>query len=36
MSKLREKYGIRNAYDRYAKRAHPAPANDTSGQLNLF
>jgi len=36
MARLREKYGIRNEYDRYAKKAHPLPANDTEEQLTLF
>ncbi len=36
MSRLREKYGIRNAYDRYAKRAHLAPDVSGSEQMSLF
>ncbi|HEX8817975.1 MAG TPA: radical SAM protein [Terriglobales bacterium] len=35
MASLREKYAIRNNYDRYAKRAHPI-AQATADQMNLF
>jgi len=36
MARLREKYGIRNEYDRYAKKSHPLPASETEEQLTLF
>jgi DNA repair photolyase len=35
MARLREKYGIRNDYDRYAKRAHPV-AEAANQQMKLF
>jgi DNA repair photolyase len=35
MARLREKYGIRNDYDRYAKRAHPV-AEAGNQQMKLF
>jgi len=34
MARLRQKYRIHNHYDRYAKRAHPAPK--PVGQMQLF
>lgn len=34
MTRLREKYRIHNHYDRYGKRAHPAP--EPPGQMQLF
>jgi DNA repair photolyase len=34
MARLREKYGIRNAYERYSRRSHPAAPD--SEQLDLF
>ena len=36
MARLRAKYGIRNPYDRYARRAHPASALVNEEQLSLF
>jgi DNA repair photolyase len=36
MSRLRQRHGIRNDYDRYARRAHPAPADDGDEQMSLF
>jgi DNA repair photolyase len=39
MARLREKHKIRNDYDRYAKRAHPAAdagSREANGQMNLF
>jgi len=38
MSRLRAKHGIRNTYERYARRAHPlrAPLDDEQQQLSLF
>ena len=35
MSRLREKYGIRNSYERYSRKSHPAVASQ-AGQLSLF
>ena len=35
MARLREKYGIRNSYERYSRKTHPA-ANAKAGQLSLF
>ena len=35
MTRLRAKYGIRNEYERYARRAHPAPWEQDE-QLSLF
>jgi DNA repair photolyase len=35
MARLREKYGIRNDYDRYSRRSHPVPGSE-GGQMNLF
>jgi DNA repair photolyase len=35
MARLRDKYGITNAYERYARRAHPVPSPD-GDQLSLF
>jgi DNA repair photolyase len=35
MSRLREKHGIRNEYERYARRAHPAPSEGDE-QMGLF
>jgi len=35
MAKLREKYEIRNAYERYSRKAHPSPETP-SDQLSLF
>jgi DNA repair photolyase len=35
MARLRDKYGITNAYERYARRAHPLPSLD-GDQLTLF
>jgi len=35
MARLREKYGIRNAYERYSRKSHPALQAQT-GQLALF
>lgn len=36
MARLRAKYGIRNLYDRYARRTHPASALVSEDQLSLF
>ena len=36
MARLRERYGIRNEYDRYAKKSHPLPTSETEEQLTLF
>ena len=36
MAGLRAKYGIHNDYDRYARRAHPIPAEDDGEQMTLF
>jgi DNA repair photolyase len=36
MARLREKYGIRNHYDRYAKRTQPAADTDSGEQMKLF
>ena len=36
MGHLRQKYGIRNDYDRYSERAHPAAALSNDEQLSLF
>jgi len=36
MTRLRQKYGLRNDYDRYSQRSHPVPAPDAGGQLDLF
>ena len=36
MEKLREKYGIRNDYDRYSRRAHPGPELFLNDQMALF
>jgi DNA repair photolyase len=36
MAKLREKYGIRNDYDRYSRRAHPGPELFLNDQMALF
>jgi DNA repair photolyase len=36
MARLREKYGIRNDYDRYSRRSHPVPASEEADQMNLF
>ena len=35
MARLRDKYGITNAYERYARRTHPVPSPD-GDQLDLF
>ena len=35
MARLREKHGITNAYERYARRAHPLLAADDD-QMQLF
>ena len=35
MARLREKYGIRNAYERYSRKTHPALQASTE-QLSLF
>ena len=35
MTRLRQKHGIRNDHDRYARRAHPAPSPDDE-QMTLF
>jgi len=35
MSRLREKYGVRNCYERYSRNTHPAPTLRTE-QLSLF
>jgi DNA repair photolyase len=35
MARLRDKYGIRNAYERYSRKTHPALKNDAE-QLSLF
>jgi len=36
MKRLREKYGIRNDYDRYSQKTDPAPAAETGAQMKLF
>jgi DNA repair photolyase len=36
MARLRQKYGIRNDYDRYSRRAHPAASLANDDQLDLF
>jgi len=36
MKRLREKYGMRNDYDRYSQRTHPAPEAETGAQMKLF
>ncbi len=36
MVRLRAKHGIRNEYDRYARRAHPVTASVDEEQLSLF
>jgi DNA repair photolyase len=36
MVRLRAKHGIRNEYDRYARRAHPVDSSDDDEQLSLF
>ena len=36
MKRLRQKYGIPNAYDRYEQRPHPATEADSDEQMKLF
>jgi DNA repair photolyase len=36
MARLRQKYGIRNEYDRYSKKTHPLPDPEDMVQLRLF
>jgi DNA repair photolyase len=36
MSRLRQKYGMRNDYDRYSERTHPVPDLEAREQLSLF
>ena len=36
MARLRVKHGIRNQYERYARRAHPGPSTAENGQMSLF
>ena len=36
MKRLRQKYGIPNAYDRYEQRPHPATEADSDDQMKLF
>jgi DNA repair photolyase len=36
MTQLRQKHGVRNDYDRYARNAHPAPPAEDGEQMNLF
>jgi DNA repair photolyase len=36
MKRLRQKYGIPSAYDRYDRRPHPATEADPGGQMKLF
>jgi DNA repair photolyase len=36
MARLREKYGIRNHYDRYAQRTQPPADTDSGEQMKLF
>ncbi len=36
MKRLRQKYGIPSAYDRYDQRPHPATDSDSCGQMKLF
>jgi DNA repair photolyase len=36
MARLREKYGIRNHYDRYGQRTQPAADTDSDEQMKLF
>ena len=36
MKRLRQKYGIPSAYDRYDQKPHPATAAEPSGQMKLF
>jgi DNA repair photolyase len=36
MARLREKYGIRNDYDRYNRRTYPSPESFADEQMALF
>ena len=36
MARLRQKHGIRNDYDRYARDTHPAPPAEDDEQMTLF
>src|SRR5271163_4876082 len=36
MKRLREKYGIRSAYDRYSQKTHPAVEPEAATQMSLF